>query len=82
MIEAGDQRIIEAIRHAVVAGSCRTWATKEIQAAAGLTRAADRHSALAGARLDEWLSAETSFPGGLRTRMSAPIGGGSGADMS
>jgi hypothetical protein len=57
MIEAGDARIIEAIRHAVVAGSCRTLATKEIQAATGLLRAADRHSGKVAALTDEWLSA-------------------------
>lgn len=42
-------------RHAAEAGRFRYWARKEPLAALGLTRLADKESALARAALAEWL---------------------------
>lgn len=76
---AMDGLILRAIKHACVAGSCRTWATREPMAAPGLNRAARQHSALAGRLLTEFV--EEAATGGSNPLLAsqAPGGGSFGA---
>ena len=76
-----DGLILRAIKHACVASACRHWATREPAAEPGLTRAANQHSALAGACLTEFLE------GAATTQVSDPLlqplqpGGGRGWNL-
>lgn len=52
--ELDDDLILKAITHARVAGGCRFHARKNPDAARGLVKAADKHSADARTLLTEW----------------------------
>lgn len=53
MLQTVDQRVFEAIRHAVAAGCYRAMARQD--GCAGLNRLAERHAAAGTAALADWL---------------------------
>lgn len=55
-MKRADAWFCDLMRHASEAGRFRYWARKEPLAAPGLTRLADKESALARAALAEWLT--------------------------